>query len=1410
MRSDKPGNPASAVERYGNALRDLEAFIRGDDLEEAMARHKDEERICRQANDWSGLQAVLGKQAQILTARSDLDGALVLLQEQERLCLQSGNESDLMRSRLGQANLKMRTAMMRGGPPPAEGPVKHADLERNTPGRREEEKSRIVALVPPAPSANAQEVGPEQSGPSIAAPNLVNQSSADVPPTSAPPSSDSNRRIRVFISSTFRDMIAERDELMNRTWPELRRFCRERHVELVEIDLRWGIAEVQCTRRETLKLCLDEIQACRPFFVGMLGERYGWTPGDDAFTADLREEQPWLENVRGRSVTELEILHGVLNNPDMAGRAFFYFRDPTYLATIPERERESLTAEDAASAEKLQQLKDRNRQSRIPLRENYANPIQLAELVLSDLKSAIEAQFPEETVPDALTREERDHEAFAETRRRTYIGRPDYFDILDRHASADGGPLLVLGDPGCGKSALLANWIPHWRKDHPKDFIFQHYIGGTFDSADHWRLMHRLIAAIQRWSGDPEAIPTTRDSLRKDLPVWLNKARAKAVREHVRFVVVLDALNQLEDQEHARLLGWLPEHSFAGPLRLIVSTLAGTSGADAPLNAARKRSWQELKLQPLLVAERRRMIAAHLAHFGKKLDDHRLERLAAAPAAANPLFLKILLDDLRVTGTHDQLDQRLTAYLAAADITALLHQVLARYQRDYERDRPGLVAEALGLIYAARRGLTETELLQLLGPRSRSATGDLRSAGTQLPPALWTPLRAALEDSLVDRSGILNFAHDFLRLAVETAFAPGKNHRAKLRLRLADYFEAQPVTARNCDEIPWLLQQAEAFARLRTFLLQIDRFLVVQQLDVEELRGYWVRDLHEERSMGRTYLAAFEAWSREQNRESQRIAIAANELGRFLSSAALRAEAEPLLRRALEVLEASVGREHPSITGPLVNLAMSLKATKRFAEAEPLLVRALQIDERSNGSDHPSVAADLVCLAALLQDANRLAEAEPLLRRALKISETSFGSEHPDVADKLKNLSHLLWATNRLADAETLMRRTLKLDEQNLEPDHPEVGRDLNNLAVLLETTNRLAEAEPFMLRALKIMEASQGSEHPDVATQLNNLAILFQKTGRWAEAESFLRRALKIDEHCFGPDDAAVAVRLNNLAGLLQNGGQLAEAEALVRRALVINERSLGADHPSVAHSLGILAGLLQATNRVAEAEPLLRRALQVNEQSYGPDHPSVAHNLNGLYTVLETMNRLDGAEPILRRALQIQERSYGPGHPSVSATLRNLGKLLQSSRRFAEAEQLLLRALKIDEDNRDLPATSKDLNNLARLLQQTNRLADAEPLVRRALEIDEESFGPDHPTVAIRLNNLATLLEASNKFEEAERSSRRALDILLKFTRANGRPHSQLRTVVTNYGNLLIALGKSPNQARAVLHQIDPELLG
>src|SRR5579863_4849677 len=484
--------------------------------------------------------------------------------------------------------------------------------------------------------------------------------------------------------------------------------------------------------------------------------------------------------------------------------------------------------------------------------------------------------------------------------------------------------------------------------------------------------------------------------------------------------------------------------------------------------------------------------------------------------------------------THD-----LPAILKKEDTSdpQLPQQVLGRLQRDYECDRPGLVCEALGLIWAALRGLSETELLRLLRPAGLP----------QLPLASWSPLRDALQQTgwLVDHGGILNFAHDSLRAAVETAFVPDQDRRDDLRLQLADDFERQPISSRTCDEFPWLLFQTESYQRLRQCLLDVDRFLEINQRDEEELKRYWA-DLGEERTMGSLYLASFERWSRLRTRDEaldeNRISHAANKLGLFLIQSGLHPEAEPLIRCALD------------------------------------------LDTKNLGANHPIIAIHLCNLASLLEPMNRMQEVEGLYRRALSISEQSFGLEHSRVAQCLSNFAGFLLRTNQVDEAERLVRRALAIAEKNFGLDHPNVAIRLHNLAGILQRTNRPAQAEPLIRRSVAILEGSFGSDHPNVVESLNNLAFVLHETNQLAEAESVVRRVLAIDEKSYGPEHLAVARDLNNLARLLENTGRMADAEPLCRRAEIIFEKNLGENHPDVGTSLNNLAQLLKRMDRLAE----------------------------------------------------------------------------------------------------------------------------------------------------------------------------------------------------------------------------------
>ena len=92
----------------------------------------------------------------------------------------------------------------------------------------------------------------------------------------------------------------------------------------------------------------------------------------------------------------------------------------------------------------------------------------------------------------------------------------------------------------------------------------------------------------------------------------------------------------------------------------------------------------------------------------------------------------------------------------------------------------------------------------------------------------------------------------------------------------------------------------------------------------------------------------------------------------------------------------------------------------------------------------------------------------------------------------------------------------------------------------------------------------------------------------------------------------------------------------------------------------------------------------------------------------------------------------------------------------------------------------------------------------MRRALTIDEQSFGPEHPNVAIRLNNLAHLLLATNPLAEAVPLMERSISIRKKFKQATGHQHPNWPTAIGNYKAMLAAMGLSQPEIEAKLNQL------
>lgn len=102
-------------------------------------------------------------------------------------------------------------------------------------------------------------------------------------PEPSPGTHPTTRTFRLFVSSTFQDLQAERNVLQKVTFPRLRMFCARHGARFQAIDLRWGVSEEAGIDQQTMNICLGEIERChrvtpRPNFLVLLGDRYGWLP----------------------------------------------------------------------------------------------------------------------------------------------------------------------------------------------------------------------------------------------------------------------------------------------------------------------------------------------------------------------------------------------------------------------------------------------------------------------------------------------------------------------------------------------------------------------------------------------------------------------------------------------------------------------------------------------------------------------------------------------------------------------------------------------------------------------------------------------------------------------------------------------------------------------------------------------------------------------------------------------------------------------------------------------------------------------------------------------------------------------------------------------------------------------------
>ena len=544
-----------------------------------------------------------------------------------------------------------------------------------------------------------------------------------------------NRQIRVFISSTFQDMQGERDYLMKYTFPILRNLASKRDVTLTELDLRWGITEEESKTGKVVEICLREIENSIPFFIGIIGNRYGWVPEKkdihENVTDRFKDVSNYLE--RHLSVTEMEMQFGVLQRKEDM-HAYFYIK-------------EGEEKEEPDNPEMLERLKKEVMSSRYPS-STYSSPEDLGVQVEQAFTTLLDQLFPEGNLSE-LEKERIGQRSFMRQLCLNYIRDDKNFQVLDKWMNDwEQHQLVVTGASGLGKSALIANWLKEKLSGESRSYnIIYHFTGNGGSESCQEHIMRVLIEEINDvygWEAEKEMNKQQKDIL-NDLFIKVASEGKKPL------LIVLDAINQIVDAENAKLLNWLPIPPKN--IKILFSTLEN----DRTMEVFNNRHHPVFVLQPINLEQRKQLITRYLHElYGKRLTETQIERIATDRQCENTLVLKTLLDELINFGVYEKLDERIEYYLLPDSIEDFYQTLLKSYEKDFAKK---YIRRVLSLIAVSQYGLTEKDILTITKEKK---------------PIRWSQFYCSFINHFVEKNGKICFSHEYIRKAVNQRYLKEK------------------------------------------------------------------------------------------------------------------------------------------------------------------------------------------------------------------------------------------------------------------------------------------------------------------------------------------------------------------------------------------------------------------------------------------------------------------------------------------------------------------------------------------------------------------------------------------------------------------------------------------------------------
>ncbi|MFX1295209.1 MAG: tetratricopeptide repeat protein [Promethearchaeota archaeon] len=455
---------------------------------------------------------------------------------------------------------------------------------------------------------------------------------------------------------------------------------------------------------------------------------------------------------------------------------------------------------------------------------NYDYLKNFCDNVFSVLTEIIFKQIDKSKERNEFEKEIEFHETNIEFLSKNFIGRGDSINIILNYIDSNKNqPLIILGDDGVGKSALLARTaqILKEKEDVPK--LITRFINLSSKSSNITDLLQGILYQLNSiFNTDADYNEGDFDRIRNIFQNTID-----SIPKNELLILIIDGFNHLSDLEvykWFKVIDRLPEN-----IRVISSFKMKPELEDFFWKIP---DTSIIELRSLTIEDGTQILDLWLEEEKRTLTEkQKLEILNKFLKSGLPLYLKLAFEHAMYWHSFTPMDE----YTLQPDIPGLIESYYTLLTtRSFHG--PILVQNALSYLAKSRNGLMEDELIELLS-RNEDVMNEFRERNplspevNELPLVVWSrlyfDLKPFLTEKLIGEIKTLHFSNIQLKKVVENIYClePGVE---VIYDDLIGYFSSKPdfhiyennfvPNSRKVYELPYLFETSRKWDELEELL----------------------------------------------------------------------------------------------------------------------------------------------------------------------------------------------------------------------------------------------------------------------------------------------------------------------------------------------------------------------------------------------------------------------------------------------------------------------------------------------------------------------------------------------------------------------------------------------------------------